>query len=82
MSVEDFRKHKKKKKKGSSEPNTNWLKSVYNPQTFRRRKRGLSQQNTNYQPAEHKVMAYIAVLAVVMVFILVYAVMKKNGLVE
>ena len=82
MSVEDFRKYKKKKKKESSELNTSWLKSVYNPQIFRGRKRELSQQNTNYQPTEYKLMAYIAVLVVVMVFILAYAVLKKNGLVE
>jgi hypothetical protein len=82
MSVEDFRKYKKKKKKSGSEPNTSWQKSVYNPRIFRGQKKPLSQKNTSYQPAEQKEVNYVSLLIVVMVVILGYAVMKKYGLVE
>jgi hypothetical protein len=82
MSVENFNEHKRKKRRRSSEVNADWLKTVYNPKIFRRQTKGKIRQNTNQQPAENKVMAYIAVLVVVMVFILIYGVMRKNGLVD
>jgi len=80
MSVEDFKKHKKRKK--SSASNASWLKAVYNPKIFRRLEKVQRSQSERQQPAEYRMMAYIGVLVVVMVFILVYAVMRKTGLVE
>lgn len=80
MSVEDFNEHKKKKR--SSATKASWLNAVYNPKLFRRLAKGGRNQNDSQQPAEYRLMAYIAVLIVIMVFILVYAVMRKNGLVN
>lgn len=82
MGVVDFKKHKRKNKSKSTSLAASWIKSVYNPKNFRRKNKGNSQQDFEPQPTEQKVMAYIGVLVVVMVFILVYAVLKKNGLVD
>lgn len=80
MSVEDFNKHKRGKR--SSASNARWLKAVYNPKIFRRLEKVQRSQTERQHPAEFRIMACIAVLVVVMVFILVYAVMRKTGLVE
>ena len=82
MSVEDFNEHKRKRKKASSKPKTNWLKTIYNPRIFRRgNKRHMSQPEQGTH-VEYKVTAYIFVLIVVLAFILIFAFLKKSGLVE
>ena len=82
MSVEDFNKHKRRKKLRSSSINSGWLKSVYNPKEFRKINQKQLNQKTKSKILEKKVISYIVVLGVAMVFLLVYAVLKKKGLVE
>jgi len=82
MSVEDFSKYKRKKTQKASTQDAGWLNSVYNPKIFRRKKDKEENKNEKRHSYEYKVMAYIGILSVVMVFILAYAVLKKNGLVD
>lgn len=82
MSVEDFNEHKRRRRTKDTGLATSWLKAVYNPKIFRRKIKGNAKQTGIPQSAEYKVMAYLGVLVVLIVFILVYAVLRKNGLVD
>lgn len=81
MTIEDFSKHRKRKDKNTTSTRS-WLKSVYNPKMFRRKAKQPVSQTSENEKYEHKVMAYVAILVVVMFFILTVAVLKKIGLVE
>ena len=81
MTIEDFSKHKKRKDKNTTS-NMSWLKSVYNPKMFRRKVKEPVSQTSENEEYEHKVMTYIAILVVVMLFILAFAILKKYGLVD
>ena len=81
MGVEDLNEHKRRKRLRSSKAKNDWLSSVYNPKSFRR-KRSQASGEQGQGPNNFKLTAYIATMTVAILLILAVAVLKKHGLIE
>jgi hypothetical protein len=82
MSVHDLKEYKRKRRRKAALREISWKKSIYHPKTFRWKSKFNTSQSVNDESVEHKVMPRIVVMVVVIVFMLVYAALKKYGLID